>query len=125
MSTKVIGLATAAMTLVAGSFVVAGATGQSAGASAPAQAAQKVDVTRALRAGNDVFGPRVTIPSGRNRIARATCPRGTLLTGGGGFTNGFNIFITDSYRLRGRTWVVRGTNDGPTRQRIGAFARCI
>ena len=123
VSRKVAGL-TAAVAMVAGSFVVAGTVGESAGASATDQAA-KSRVDRPARVGDDVFGRSVAVAPGNNGIARATCPRGTTLTGGGGATSGIDIFFTDSFRERGRTWLVRGTNTGASTQNITAFARCL
>lgn len=117
-------LTAAAAAMVAGSFVVAGTVGQSAGASAPAEE-NKSGVVRAARAGSDVFGPPTVVPPGSNGIAIARCPRGTTVTGGGGSTSGINVFFTDSYRTRGRIWLVRGTNTGGADQSISAFARCL
>jgi hypothetical protein len=124
ISRRTAGLTAAAAAMVAGSFVVAGTVGQSAGASAPAQE-NKSDVVRSARAGSDVFGPATVVPPGSNGIATARCPRGTTLTGGGGSTSGINVFFTDSYRTSGRIWLVRGTNTGGADQSISAFARCL
>lgn len=123
VSTRTASLTAAAAAMVAGSFVVAGTVGQSAGASAPGQ--DSSDVNRAARAGSDVFGPPTTVAPGNNGIATARCPRGTTVTGGGGSTSGINVFFTDSYRTRGRVWLVRGTNTSGTDQSISAFARCL
>ena len=124
ISRRTASLTAAAAAMVAGSFVVAGTVGQSAGASAPAQE-KKSDVIRAARAGSDVFGPATVVAPGNNGIATARCPRGTTVTGGGGSTSGINVFFTDSFRTSGRVWLVRGTNTGGSDQSISAFARCL
>ncbi len=120
-ATKAPSLAAAAV-MIAGSFAVVGAVGQNAGASAPAQA-DKLGLSSSQE--SRVNGRRITIAPGGNRIARVTCPTGTTVTGGGGQTSRYDIFLTDSYSPGGRTWIVRGTNTGTRSQKLWAYARCL
>ena len=124
--TKKSGMVAASVALATGSAFLIGVS-QSAGASAPDQAAHKSRLVT-TRVGNDVFGVPVEIAPGNNGLAVAVCPRGTVLTGGGGATSGFNIFFTDSFRSGPRKWTVRGTNNPPTAggtETLTAFARCL
>ncbi|MFG2226794.1 hypothetical protein [Streptomyces sp. NPDC048644] len=71
-----------------------------------------------------VFGAPVTIPSGDNLLASVACPAGTVPTGGGGVTQGFRVFLTDSFVASTGQWSVRGTNTDPNPQFLRAFAIC-
>ncbi|GHJ14282.1 MULTISPECIES: hypothetical protein [unclassified Micromonospora] len=69
-------------------------------------------------------GTSVSVSPGANGVATVTCPSGTIVTGGGGQTSAFDIFITDSF-ASGNGWAVRGSNRGATVQTIRAVAICI
>ncbi|WP_405090831.1 hypothetical protein OG767_25455 [Micromonospora sp. NBC_01392] len=69
-------------------------------------------------------GTSVSVSPGANGVATVTCPAGTIVTGGGGQTSAFDIFITDSF-ASGNGWAVRGSNRGTTVQTIRAVAICI
>ncbi|MGK5731549.1 hypothetical protein [Streptomyces sp. URMC 124] len=59
-----------------------------------------------------VEGPAVTVAPQGNGRAFVSCPAGRVPSGGGGKTNAFRIFFTDSFQ-EGSGWVVRGTNTNP------------
>ncbi|WDZ82418.1 hypothetical protein [Micromonospora cathayae] len=69
-------------------------------------------------------GTPVSVAPGGNGIATATCPAGTIVTGGGGRTSAFDIFFTDSF-ASGNGWTIRGSNRGSTTQSLTAVAICI
>jgi hypothetical protein len=98
------------------SLVVAGAmlVGGSAGAAVQAKQAPVAP---------NITGPAVTVPVGVNLPATVTCPADSVVTGGGGQTSGFRMFITDSFR-NGNGWTVRATNTDTSPQTLSAVAVC-
>jgi hypothetical protein len=73
---------------------------------------------------SQVTGSPVAVPPRGRGIASVSCPAGTLVTGGGGQTSGFDIFFTDSF-ASGNGWTIRGTNTGTVTQNLTAVAICI
>jgi hypothetical protein len=71
-----------------------------------------------------IFGEEVTLSVNEVSTAHATCPGGSVLTGGG-FNAGGIITITGSFAEDASTWTVRGINTGPTAHQMQAFAMCI
>ena len=69
-------------------------------------------------------GTSVPVAPGANAIATVACPAGTVITGGGGQTSGFDIFFTDSF-ASGNGWTVRGSNRGTTTQSLTPVAICL
>lgn len=90
-----------------------------AGGSATASTAAPSKVQAQTR----VTGGFVAVGRGANALASVQCPAGTVVTGGGGQTSAFKIFLTDSYRS-GNGWVVRGTNTNSVTESIRAVAVC-
>ncbi|GMA86298.1 hypothetical protein GCM10025868_15480 [Angustibacter aerolatus] len=81
-------------------------------------ASQRLTVTQPSLTGTGVaIAPGAT---GSNSVA---CPAGSLLTGGGHSTSGYDIITTDSF-FSGNTWTVIGKNTGTTSQTLRAVARC-
>jgi hypothetical protein len=109
--TKKFGLAGAGASLVvAGALLVGG----SAGAAVQAKSAPTAP---------NITGTAVVVAPGANGLATATCPAGTVVTGGGGQTSGVRIFFTDSFRS-GNAWIVRGTNTNSVNESLTAVAVC-
>jgi hypothetical protein len=98
------------------SLVVAGAllVGGSAGAAVQAKQAPTAP---------NITGSTVTIPVGSHGYATVDCPAGTVVTGGGGQTGGYQTFITDSYRTS-NGWAVRATNTDTAPTSVTAVAVC-
>ncbi|MFI9205521.1 hypothetical protein [Streptomyces sp. NPDC053048] len=94
--------------------VAALATGVTAVAAAPAQAADYLQV----------YGDPVLIPPGEFRLAEVDCPLGRVPTGGGYQTQGGqDIVVLDSYAVD-RGWNAAGKNTGATEQSLMAFVIC-
>ncbi len=105
---------------VGASLLVAGALAAGPLTSASGQTAKPVPAGTA----SQVFGAFVSVAPGANGLASVSCGAGRTLTGGGGQTSAFSIFLTDSY-ASGATWFIRGTNRGGATESIRAFAVCL
>ncbi|MEW2116981.1 hypothetical protein AB0945_17640 [Streptomyces sp. NPDC005474] len=69
-------------------------------------------------------GTPVSVPAGGYGYATVACPAGTLLSGGGGTTSGYNMYLTDSY-ASGSSWIIRGTNTGTSAANLTAYVVCL
>ena len=81
------------------------------------QAKQRVAMSR-------ITGPALTISPGGAGSTSVACPAGTLLSGGGHSTSGFDIYATDSF-FSGNRWTIIAKNIGSAPQTVSAVARCL
>ncbi|MEU0549803.1 hypothetical protein [Micromonospora sp. NPDC005979] len=121
MQKKKLFISSAAALSVSGLLLVVPLSGANAADDTSPAASKKPSGMTAL---SQTPGTPVTVVAGANNISFATCPAGTIITGGGGQTSGFDIFLTDSF-ASGNGWAVRGSNRGTTAQTLTAVAICL
>ncbi|MEU7924210.1 hypothetical protein [Micromonospora sp. NPDC049801] len=120
MQKKKLFISSAAALSVSGLLLIVPLSGANAADTSPA-ASKKPSGMTAL---SQTTGTPVTVVAGANNISFATCPAGTIVTGGGGQTSAFDIFLTDSF-ASGNGWAVRGSNRGTTAQTLTAVVTCL
>jgi hypothetical protein len=71
------------------------------------------------------FGSTVSVAAGASGTPSATCPSGSKAIGGGFSQSGWDIKVTDSYRLGPGSWQALGWNQGSTAQDLAAYVICM
>jgi hypothetical protein len=94
----------------AGSLTTASATGQKAAFAAPA---------------SSTASSSVSIAPGSFATARATCPAGKIISGGGSYSSSFSVVTISSYPFGDDAWIVGVRNNGTTATSMTVYAVCL